>query len=129
MKTVTIAGNIGKDAAIHEMQGGDKVTRWSVAVNDGFGDKKRTLWFDCAMFGLRGEKVAQYLTKGGKVTVSGDLSKREHEGKTYLTIRVAEVTLQGGEQRQDRGGYEPERPAPSGEPRRLADDMDDTIPF
>jgi len=63
------------------------------------------------------------------VTVSGDLSTREHEGKTYLTIRVAEVTLQGGEQRQDRGGYELERPAPSGEPRRLADDLDDQIPF
>jgi hypothetical protein len=54
MKTVTIAGNIGKDAAIHEMKVGDKVTRWSVAVNDGFGDKKRTMWFDCVMTGLHG---------------------------------------------------------------------------
>ena len=128
MKTVTIAGNIGKDAAIHEMKGGDKVTRWSVAVNDGFGEKKRTLWFDCAMFGLRGEKVAQYLTKGGKVTVSGDMSTREHEGKTYLTIRVAEVALQGGEQRQDRGGYEPER-KPQSPPGDDRSGFDSEIPF
>jgi len=80
------------------------------------------------MFGLRGEKVAQYLTKGGKVTVSGDLSTRDHEGKTYLTIRVAEVTLQGGEQRQDRGGYEPER-KPQSPPGDDRSGFDDEIPF
>lgn len=128
MKTITIAGNVGKDAVVRTTQDGTKVTGWSVAVDDGFGDKKRTIWFDCALWGGRGEKLAGYITKGTKVAVSGDLSTREHEGKTYLTVRVSEVTLQGGGQRdggrQDEGGgYDR-----AADPQRDID-LNDDIPF
>ena len=92
MKAIIIAGNIGRDAVTRTTQGGDKITGWSVAVEAGFGQNKRTLWFDCSWFGGRGEKLAQYLTKGSKVTVSGDFDTREHEGKTYLQLRVNDVT-------------------------------------
>lgn len=96
MKSITIAGRIGKDAETRTTQGGDQVTGFTVAVDEGFGDKKRTLWFDCSQWGKRGAAVAQYLTKGTSVTVTGDLSTREYEGKTYLTIRAHDLTLQGG---------------------------------
>jgi single-strand DNA-binding protein len=129
MKSVTIAGNIGKkDAVTRTTGGGDKVTSWSVAVEDRQGQEKRTIWFDCSLWGKRGESLAQYLTKGGKVAVSGELSTREHEGKTYLTIRAEQVTLLGGgEQRQERqdDGYSQQA--------RIADaaqrPLDDEIPF
>ena len=108
MKSIVIAGNIGKNAEVRQA-GQSKVTGWPVAVDDGWGDKKTTIWFDCNWFGQRGEKVAQYIQKGGKITVSGELSKREHEGKTYLTVNVNDVTLQskaeGGGQSGDQGGY------------------------
>jgi single-strand DNA-binding protein len=134
MKSICIGGNIGKSAEVRTAPNGDKVAGFSVAVDDGFGDKKRTIWFDCSIWGVRAERLAQYLTKGSKVAVSGDLSTREHNGKTYLTIRVAEVTLQGGGERRDdqrdsgsdyngtgaRGG------AASGADR---DQLDDEIPF
>jgi single-strand DNA-binding protein len=93
MKSIVIAGNIGKSAEVRTA-GQGKVTGWTVAVDDGWGDKKTTIWFDCNWWGQRGEKVAQYIQKGGKITVSGELSKREHDGKTYLTVNVSEVTLQ-----------------------------------
>lgn len=124
MKNITISGGIGKDAVTRATPAGDKVTGFSVAVSEGFGDKKRTLWFDCSMWGDRGEKIAQYLTKGSKVSVAGDLSTREHEGKTYLTIRAAEVTLMGG------GEQRGERQEPSQTTTRRDDDADmDSIPF
>jgi single-strand DNA-binding protein len=108
MKNITIAGNIGKSAEVRTA-GQGKVTGWTVAVDDGWGDKKTTIWFDCNWWGQRGEKVAQYIQKGGKITVSGELSKREHDGKTYLTVNVSDVTLQskadGGGQSGDQGGY------------------------
>lgn len=129
MKTITIAGGIGKDAVTRSTQQGDKVTGWSVAVSEGFGDKKRTIWFDCNMWGDRGEKIAGYLTKGSKVAVSGDLSTREHEGKTYLTIRVSEVTLQGGgEQREERPSAR-DAQAPEGYGKAARNDLDDEVPF
>lgn len=102
MKNISIAGNIGKDAETRTTQTGDKVTKWSVAVEERNGGEKRSIWFECTMWGKRGESIAPYLTKGGKVAVSGDFSTREHDGKTYLTVRAEQVTLMGGG--QDRGG-------------------------
>lgn len=126
MKTITIAGNIGKDASVRSTQAGDKVASWSVAVEERAGQEKRTVWFDVSLWGKRGESLAPYLTKGSKVAVSGDLSTREYEGKTYLTVRADQVTLMGGKPADDRGdSYEPPAPA-SPAPSR---DLDDEIPF
>ena len=125
MKTIVIAGGIGKDAVIRQA-GDNQVTGWSVGVKDGWGQNEKTLWFDCSWWGQRGVKVADYIKKGGKITVSGELSTREHDGKTYTTINVSDVTLQGspegrtGNNNQGGGGYQ----APP------ANDIDeDSIPF
>jgi single-strand DNA-binding protein len=123
MKNITIAGGITRDATMRTTQDGDKVTGFSVAVSEGFGDKKRTLYFDCSIWGKRAETLAPMLVKGGKVCVSGDFSTRDHDGKTYLTLRANEVTLQSA--RQDRDD-EPRREA---SPARR-DDLDASeIPF
>jgi len=100
MKSITIAGNIGKDAVVRTTQGGDDVCGFSVAVEERAGGEKRTIWFDVAIWGKRGEKLAPFLRKGGRVAVAGDLSTREHEGKTYLTVRADQVTLLGGGERE-----------------------------
>ena len=122
MKNITIAGNIGKDAVTRTTQGGDKVTGWTVAVEERNGQDKRTLWFDISMWGKRGESLAGYLTKGGKVSVSGEFSTREHEGKTYLTLKADQVTLLGGgDRKQDDGGTYGKTSA--------RDDLNDDIEF
>ena len=126
MKAIVISGNIGKDAEVRSTTNGDKVTRWTGAVEDRTGKEKSTIWFDCTLWGKRGESLAPYLTKGGKVSVSGELSTREHNGKTYLTIRADQISLMGGKpegQREERqsDGY--------GAGGRPSDDMDDDLPF
>lgn len=128
MKNITIAGNLGKDSVLRTTNNGDKVLGWSVAVEERNGQDKRTLWFDCSLWGKRGEALAQYLTKGSKVAVAGELSTREHEGKTYLTVRVSEVTLQGGKSEGERsyGGGGSGAPNTGGS---FPDDMDDDVPF
>ncbi len=123
MKQITIAGNIGKDAELRSTGQGDKVAGFTVAVDDGWGDSKRTLWFDVSIWGARAEKIYPLIQKGGKVCVSGDLSTREHNGKTYLTVRASEITLQSPRQE---GRASDDRREPAG--RRTAD-MDDEIPF
>lgn len=94
MKTITIAGRVGQDAVTRNTNSGN-VTSFSVAVDDGYGDNKSTMWFDCSIWGKRGDAVARFLIKGTPVTVSGDLRRREHEGKTYLQIDARDLTLQG----------------------------------
>lgn len=124
MKTITVAGSIGKDAVVRSTQSGEKVTGWPVAVEERVGQDKRTIWFDCTLWGKRGESLAPYLTKGGKVAVSGELSTREHDGKTYLTVRADQVTLLGGKQDGERrdGAGQADR-------RGGRDDMSGEIPF
>lgn len=136
MKAIIIAGNIGKDAVLRRTQGGDPILGFSVAVEERSGQEKRTIWFDVSIFGKRGETLAQYLTKGTKVAVAGDLSTREHEGRTYLTVRASEVTLMGGNERRDDGGMSSKAQAADraqrptgGAPAGGYSDMDDSIPF
>lgn len=95
MKNLTIAGRLTKDAATRDV-GTDKVTAFSVAVDDRTGKEKTTKFFECSLWGKRGETLAQYLTKGSSVAVSGDFGTREYDGKTYLTLRAEQVTLLGG---------------------------------
>ena len=126
MMQVTIAGNIGRDAEVRKTQSGDSVTGFSVAVETRRGQEKVTTWFDVSLWGVRGERLASYLTKGGKVAVAGELGTREHNGKTYLTVRASEITLQGGGNR-DGGGHD--RPAQEEYARQQTADLDDEIPF
>lgn len=132
MKNIVIAGRLGKDAELRRTQGGDPVLGFSVAVDDGYGDNKRTLWFRCSMWGKRAQSLADHLTKGSAVTVAGDLSTDEYEGKTNLTIRVSELTMQGGGEKREAKparqktmyGYDDPRPGAGG---RAA--LYDGIPF
>jgi single-strand DNA-binding protein len=120
MKQITIAGRTGKAGELRHTQGGDTVLSFSVAVDDGYGDKKSTMWFDCSVWGKRAAALAPHIGKGAALTVVGDLGKREHEGKTYLTVRVNELTLQGG-------GEKRERQPDDGNGSATA--LDDEIPF
>ena len=134
MKNINIAGRITKDAVTRNTQNGDSVTSFSVAVDDRSGKDKSTLFFDCSFWGKRGAAVAPYLTKGGNVTVSGDLSTREYEGKTYLTIRANDLTLQGGRSDsagggQSQGGSGGGYGAPATGGAGGVSDMEDSIPF
>jgi single-strand DNA-binding protein len=120
MKTITIAGNVGKDAEVRQTQGGQSVTGFTVAVTD---RQKATTWFDVSLWGKRGETVAQYVTKGAKIVVTGELSTREHNGKTYLTVNASDVTLMGGK-REESSAISPQ---PAGQSYIAG--IEDEIPF
>lgn len=125
MLNITLAGRLGGDATHRALDGGNEVTSFNMAVDQGFGDKKQTYWFSVSMWGKRGAALAPHLRKGSSVTVTGEFSTREHEGKTYLQCRANDITLQGGKPSGDSGGssYD-ERPAP-----RSNDLDEDQIPF
>lgn len=110
MILATIPGTLGKDAEIRDTTGGP-VLSFSIASEDFVKGQKTTTWVGCSMFGKRGEKLVSMLTKGSKVTVSGTLSTREHNGKTYLDCRVNEIALQGGGKR---GGQSSDTPTSQG---------------
>lgn len=134
MQIANIAGNVGKDAELKSTNGGDQFCKFSVAVSTGWGDKKATTWWDVTRWGKGADKLAGFLTKGTRVSVSGEISTREHDGKTYLQIRADHVTIQGGgggdQQRSNTSQSGGNQPSQGGAQRGgFADDLDDTVPF
>ncbi len=122
MNVLTVTGNLGKDCRKNEVNG-TTVVNFPVAAKSGFGDKEQTIWLDCALWGKRGEtRLPEFLVKGAQVAVSGELGTREHDGKTYLTLRVSDVTLVGGKPSGEREqAPQPTQPAPV---QDTADDFD-----
>ena len=106
MNSWNFTGNLGQDCRAGNV-GGTAVVNFSVASSSGYGDKKVTTWVDCALWGNRATALQQYLTKGQKVAITGEHGTREHDGKTYTTCRVDNVTLIGDKQdNQQSGGFQ-----------------------
>ncbi len=98
---ITINGRLGRDSETRSLSSGKTVTGMAVASDVGYGDNKTTLWFNCSLWGERGEKLQQYLLKGTQVIVMGEVSTREWETKegekrTALEVNVRDVWLVGG---------------------------------
>jgi len=141
MNNWNFTGNLGKDAETRFTPGGDAVVQFSVGVKSGYGDKATTTWARCAMWGKRGEAVAQYLTKGQLVGISGEVTLREYTDKdgakrSSLEVRVNDLTLLGkrdGEQSAPRSdsthAQNTSRSAPAQNSGGAFADMDDDIPF
>ena len=127
MKVITIAGTATKDGEVKE-GGMDKsgFGTFSLAVDDGYGANKSTMYFDCTFWGKRGISVIPYVRKGSKITVSGELTQREYNGKTYLGVKVNELQLQGSKP----ASVAPVNHVnPVNSPNDTSDSMDDEIPF
>ena len=131
MNSCSFIGRVGRDAEVRYTQSGKTVMGWSLAVDSGYGDKKTTIWLDCSLWGERGGKLAEYVKKGSQLGVVGELGTREHDGKTYLTLNVHDVTLIGG--KRDAEPRQPSRAPVKGCPQPdqggFVDDDLDSVPF
>lgn len=79
MNLCVFSGNLGKDPEVKILKSGTAILEFSIAVQQGFGEHKSTFWLLCKAF--KREKLAQYLSKGSRVTVSGELNNRKWQDK------------------------------------------------
>ena len=102
MISATVAGRIAKDAEVKTV-GSNQICEFSIPHEEEKGGP--TTWVRCSIFGERGLKLAQYLTKGTSVTCVGRLNVREYEGAkgkgVSVELKVDDVALQGGGARAD----------------------------
>jgi single-strand DNA-binding protein len=73
MNQTIITGFLGRDPEMRYTPEGKAITNFSVAVSDGFGEHKKTLWFRCNAWEKKAEVCNQYLKKGSRVLVKGRL--------------------------------------------------------
>lgn len=125
MQFITITGRVGKDAETRQA-GGNDVTSFNVAVDQGYGERKSTNWFRVSVWGKKGSGAAPYILKGGIVTVVGDLELSEYEGKQQLNINAANFTLPA---KQSGGGQQRQEPQQQSRQAQPIDDDFDSVPF
>lgn len=158
---VIIVGNLGRDPEVRSFQNGGKVVNLNIATSESWRDKatgerkEKTEWHRVVIFSEPLGRIAeQYLRKGSKVYIEGQLETRKWQDQSGAEKYTTEVVLrpyrgeltlldgrgEGGEAagsgEDQRGGYggSDGGGAPSGGARGPASggghsDMDDEIPF
>ena len=158
---VVLVGNLGRDPEVRRLSSGDPVVNLSVATSESWRDKasgerkERTEWHRVVIFNENLAKVAeQYLHKGSKVYLEGQLQTRKYTDKDGAEKYTTEVVLQRfrgeltmldgardgarGTAGAADGGYDegygepaPRAASSSAAPRGrgASNDLDDEIPF
>lgn len=98
MNKVFINGNLTKDMDVKVLQNGNYVGKFTIANTVGYGDKKKTYFIPCTLFGKRVESLEKILVTGAGVLVEGQLdytSVKDEQGnwKNYTNVIVTEIEI------------------------------------
>jgi single-strand DNA-binding protein len=158
---VILVGNLGRDPEVRRLNSGKPVVNLSVATSENWRDKdsgerkEKTEWHRVVIFNENLAKIAeQYLKKGAKVYVEGQLQTRKWTDNAGVEKYSTEVVLQGfnatltmldgrdgaprggddmggdfGRSSPMEGGREPARVGGRPGGASLAEELDDEIPF
>ncbi len=100
MNCVQLVGHVGSNAEVKTFKNGNKVTNFSIATNDGFGDRQKTTWHFIKIFGNYGETISKYITKGKMVSLSGAIDNTDYEKdgvkRIISSIIVDKITILNG---------------------------------
>ena len=105
MNLCIFSGRITKDAETRHANNGTAITSFTLAVDSGFGERKRTDFISCKAF--KREAIAQYLTKGNPIMVSGEYQEEKWEKDGQKHSRVVILCRDIDFQQGDRGQQQP----------------------
>ena len=152
---VILVGNLGQDPEVRTFQNGGKVVNLRIATSENWRDKatgerkERTEWHSVAIFNENLGRIAeQYLRKGSKVYLEGQLETRKWQDQSGQDRYSTEVVLRqfrgeltlldgrgesggasaGGDYADRGSGSSPSGPS-GGFASGTAGNMDDEIPF
>src|ERR1043165_17585 len=98
---VVLIGNLGRDPEVRRLTSGDPVVNLSIATSESWRDKasgerkEKTEWHRVVIFNENLAKVAeQYLRKGSKVYLEGQLQTRKYTDKDGSEKYSTEIVLQ-----------------------------------
>jgi len=162
LNKVMLIGNLGRDPESRSFQNGGKVVSLNIATSESWKDratgerKEKTEWHSVQIFNENIGRVAeQYLRKGSKVYIEGQLQTRKWQDKNGQDRYTTEIVIQnfngaltlldGRNDGGSGGGYNQDRGAPAGGGFRdgpsgggfgggagggaFDSDLDDDVPF
>ena len=148
---VILLGNVGRDPETRYAQNGTAVTRFSIATSEIWKDRssgeqqERTEWHNIVCFARLAEVAGEYLKKGSKVYIEGQLrtSSWEQDGqKKYRTeVNARELQMLDSKVQSEMQSPPLDEPLPSSKAGDAADksledpsgidrhEVEDDIPF
>lgn len=98
INTITVTGNVGKDAVLRVTPNGKHIATFSLPAKSGFGEREKVSWLNCKLFGAMAEKLSQGIIKGAKVTVTGEFvleewTRQDGAQAQMATILVRDIDL------------------------------------
>ena len=132
---MNIIGRLTRDAEVRSLSNEKQVVNFSIATNESYKNKQgdrveQTTYFDCAYWLTA--KVAEFLTKGTLVELTGRVSSRAWIGKdgephAGLNFHTSQIKLHGGSNKRNITGQVTENTNTT-KVVQLQNDMDD-LPF
>ena len=136
---VILVGNLGRDQETRYLPSGGAVTNVSLATSRSWKDrdsgeqKEKTEWHRVVFFNRLGEIAGEYLKRGSKVYVEGELRTREweKEGQKHFTTEIVATEMQMLDSKGGNSDYEKNNNSSIAAPSSLSssDMVDDDIPF
>lgn len=137
LNRIILIGRLTKDPELRYTTNGTAVCGFALAVESGFGEKKRTDFIPIVAWNKQGESCAAYLAKGKLAAVDGRLQIRSYDGKDGVKRYVTEVVAENvrflsprGEAKQEEAPW-PEMGEPMTEQQAVefAAQAEEDLPF
>lgn len=139
LNTVTLGGNLCRDAELRSTASGMSVLSFSVAVNESRKNKRTgeyedyPNYVDCTMFGRLAESVSRYLLKGTYVALTGRLHQnrwQNNDGQNRSKLEVTVDNIHFESRRLDGDEYDQRNSEAAGDYDAMQQEVyDEDIPF
>ena len=135
---VILVGNLGRDPEVRFAQSGNKIVNFSMATSDSWKDREtgerreKTEWHRVVLWRRLAEIAGEYLKKGSKIYIEGQLQTRkwEQDGQTRYTTEIVARDMQFLDSRgSSDSSYEDENQDISMQEVPESGIKDDDIPF
>ena len=98
MNKVIISRNLTKDMDVTVSKNDVNIGKFSIAVDEGYGENRITKYYPVILFGKRVEALQKYLLKGTKVIIDGQIDYKsilddEENWKNYFQIIANDIDI------------------------------------
>ena len=93
MNKFIVTGNITKDAELRYTANDKAYSKFSIANNEGYGDNKKTNFFNCTLWGKSAENLNRFLTKGQKVLITGKVEINDYKDKEGVERKIIDINV------------------------------------
>ena len=93
MNRVILSGNLTRDPEVRYSKDGRPYARMGIAVNRTYSKEKITDFFNMTAFGKTAEFCGNYLKKGSRVIVEGNLQTSNYENKDGVKVTSVDIMV------------------------------------